>query len=87
MNFKFPLFRKYSHGKTFFRINSKENFDELMIIGSFYILRNQQARILPEYTMIIDMLENQDNNWEEISEDEFEEKIEYCKNELTEKTF
>lgn len=86
MNYKFPLFRKYSHDKTYFKINSKENFDELMIIGSFYIFRNQQARILPEYTLIIDMIENEANNWLEINELEFEEKLAFCKNELTEKT-
>lgn len=79
MKYNFPIFRKYNHGKTFFKINSKENFDELNIIGSFYIYRNQQAQIYPEFTMIIDMIENLNNNWESISESEFDEKLEECK--------
>lgn len=86
MNFNFPLYRKYAHDKTFFRINSKENFDELTIIGSFYIYRNQQAHIFPEFTMIIDMIENSNNNWIAISEQEFEEKLEECKNTRSERT-
>ena len=85
MNYNFPIFLKYSHEKTFFRINSKENFDELNIIGSFYIYRNQQAQIFPEFTMIIDMIENLNNNWESITEIEFNEKIEFCKTSLKER--
>lgn len=85
MNYNFPIYRKYSHDKTFFRINSKENFDELNIIGSFYIYRNQQAQIFPEFTMIIDMIENQNNNWKKISENEFEDRLAYCEENLKEK--
>lgn len=85
MIYNFPIFRKYSHNRTYFRINSKENFDELTIIGSFYIFRNQQALIYPEFTLIIDMIENHNNNWISINENEFEEKFTYCQNELTEK--
>jgi hypothetical protein len=87
VNFNFPLYRKYAHDKTFFRINSKENFDELTIIGSFYIYRNQQAQIFPEFTMIIDMIENNNNNWIDISEQEFEGKLNECRMERTEKIF
>ena len=87
MNYDFPIYRKYGHDKTYFRINSKENFDELMIIGSFYIYRNQQAQICPEFTMIIDMIENQNDNWHAISADDFDAKLNFCQEELTEKTF
>jgi hypothetical protein len=87
MNDRFPLFLKYSHERTYFKINSKENFDELNIIGSFYIYRNQQAQIFPEFAMIIDMMENQNGNWLAISKTEFEEKLQFCKNTLKEKKF
>jgi len=87
MDYEFPIYRKYNHDNTYFKINSKENFDELMIVGSFFIFRNQQAQILPEYTMIIDMIENANNNWLAITKDDFEFKLSYCNNELNEKTF
>lgn len=86
MNYDFPIFRKYSNEKTYFRINSKENFDELIIIASYYIYRNQQALILPEFIMIVDMIDNLNNHWLPINESEFEEKLSYCRSELGEKT-
>ena len=85
MNYNFPIYLKYSHERTFFRINSKENFDELNIIGSFYIYKNQQAQIFPEFTMIIDMIENKDGNWLAISAQEFVEKVDFCKETLKER--
>ncbi len=85
MDYIFPIFRKYGHDNTYFRINSKENFDELMIIGSFFIFKNQQAQIFPEFTMIIDMIENQNNNWHAISADDFDAKLTLCQENLTEK--
>ena len=87
MDYDFPIYRKYSHDNTYFKINSKENFDELNIIASFYIYKNQQAQIFPEFTMIIDMIENQNNNWVSIEEEAYEAKLNYCKSELKEKTF
>jgi hypothetical protein len=86
MIYDFPIYRKYVNDKSFFRINSKENFDELILIGSFYIFRNQQAQILPEFVMIVDMIENANNHWLKISEEEFNEKLAYCQKELNEKT-
>ena len=86
MNYNFPIYRKYNHDKTYFRINSKENFDELIIIGSFYIYRNQQALILPEFILIVDMIDNLNNHWIQINEKEFEEKLNFCRSNLKEKT-
>jgi hypothetical protein len=37
--------------------------------------------------MIIDMIENSNNNWIDISEQEFEGKLNECRMERTEKTF
>ena len=87
MEYNFPLFRKYNHDNTYFKINSKENFDELNIVGSFFMFRNQQAQIFPEFALIIDMIENANEHWVSISEAEFEEKMNKCKTELKEKTF
>ena len=87
MDYNFPIFRKYIHDNTYFRINSKENFDELNIVGSFFMLRNQQALIFPEFALIIDMIENANDNWITSSEEEFEEKFTICKTELKEKIF
>ena len=34
MNYNFPIFRKYSHGKTFFKINSKENLSSISVTAN-----------------------------------------------------
>lgn len=85
MTYQFPLFRRYMHGNTYYRINSQENFDELMVIGKFYVYKNFQARILPEYQLIIDLLDNTENRWESIEEKDFDEKLNYCIENLKEK--
>ena len=85
MTYQFPLFRRYMHGDTYYRINSQENFDELMVIGKFFVYKNFQARILPEYQLIIDLLDNTENRWESIEEKDFDEKLNYCIENLKEK--
>ena len=85
MSYQFPLFRRYLHGNTYYRINSQENFDELMIVGKFYVYKNFQARILPEYQMINDLIDNAENRWEVIDELDFEKKLDYCSVKLKEK--
>jgi len=85
MSYQFPLFRRYLHGNTYYRINSQENFDELMVIGKFYVYKNFQARILPEYQLIIDLIDNAENRWEIIEVEDFEKKLDYCKEKLKEK--
>ena len=85
MTYQFPLFRRYMHGNTYYRINSQENFDELMVIGKFFVYKNFQARILPEYQLIVDLIENVDNRWETITEKDFDIKLDFCKKNLKEK--
>lgn len=85
MSNQFPLFRRYTHGNTYYRINSKDKFDELMVIGKFYVLKSFQAKILPEYQLIVDLIDNVDNRWETIAEKDFDIKLEFCKNNLNEK--
>jgi len=87
MSYQFPIFRRYKHGNTFYRINSVENFDELMIIGMYFVFTNHQANILPEYQMIIDLLDNAGNRLENIDVEVFEAKLDFCKKNLKEKKF
>jgi hypothetical protein len=85
MSYQFPLFRRYLHGNTYYRINSQDNFDELMVIGRFYVLKDFQAKILPEYQLIVDLIDNVDNRWETIAEKNFDIKLDFCKKNLKEK--
>ena len=85
MSYQFPLFRRYLHGNTYYRINSQENFDELMVIGRYFVYKNFQARILPEYQLIIDLIDNAENRWEIIESKDFDMKLTFCKENLKEK--
>lgn len=78
----FPVFRKYSHNRTFFKIHSTMNFEELNLIGNTYILRFFEVKIFSGRIFIQDMIENKDHYWIEISEKEYEEKKSYCQEKL-----
>lgn len=74
----FPLFRKYSHNRTFFKINSLKDFEELNLIGQSYTLRNFEVKIFTDRIFIQDLIENRNNYWVSIPEEEYEERKAFC---------
>ncbi|MBX9853385.1 MAG: hypothetical protein K2X86_16690 [Cytophagaceae bacterium] len=74
----FPLYRKYSHERTYFKIVSTNGFEELNIIGKSFILRNFEVKIFTDRIFISDMMENKENLWVEIGAEEYEAKKNYC---------
>lgn len=75
---KFPVYRKYSHNRTFFKVNSFSDFEELNIIGNYYYLRNFRVKIFSDQWLINDLIENRNNSWIEISQEEYENRRSYC---------
>jgi hypothetical protein len=75
---EFPLFRKYSHDRTFFKINSPNDFEELTIIGTWYIYRHFEVKIFSDRVFIQDMIVNDKNHWIESSDEEFQLKKTFC---------
>lgn len=80
----FPQFRKYPHNKTFFKINSASDFDELQILGNTFSLTKLVAKILPDRNYINDMLCNTNEYWVLSNEEEFTERLNFCKYNLKE---
>ncbi len=80
----FPQYRKYSHDRSFFKIISKDCFVQLDIIGDAYFLHTFHAKIHPDRILILDMINNENNAWQEIDEAEFEERLQYARNNLRE---
>ena len=74
----FPLYRRYSHGRTYFKIVSDNSFEELNIVGKAFIIRNFEVKIFTDRIFILDMIEKKENLWVEISEEEYEIKKNYC---------
>ena len=71
----YPQYRKYSHGKTYFKVLSATEFEELQIIGGNCTLHHIVARILPDRNYIHDLTINYQQHWEKITEKEYEEKL------------
>lgn len=68
---KFPQYRKYPHNKTFFKIISNVEFEEVQIHGNGVEKFHFVAKILPDRNYIQDLLTNKDKNWLEIDEEEY----------------
>jgi hypothetical protein len=78
----FPIYRKYRHNRTFFKINSEKDFEELNIISQCYTLRHFEVKILPDRVFIQDMIENKNNHWNESDEEEYYLRKSFCEKNL-----
>lgn len=74
----YPVYRKYPHDRTFFKVISEDSFEELQIIGKHYSIHQIKAKILPDRNFIYDLSFDYKKNWVEISEQEYIEKLEFC---------
>ena len=79
---QFPVYRKYAHNRTFFKITSVSEFEELQIIGHSYFVHHIKAKILPDRNFINDMLYDYERNWVAIEAQEYESKMEQCVREM-----
>lgn len=83
---KFPAFRKYSNNKSYFKILSATEFDEVVVLGRNYWLHHFTAKILPDHHLINDMLAMKDNRWETVSEKEYTDFLNNCQENFQEHT-
>lgn len=79
---KFPLYRKYPHEKTYFKIFDQETFDQLEIIGKRYSLSRFTAKVHPDRVFIQDLIYINGAHWLSIDEKEYEEKLKFCQENL-----
>ena len=69
---KYPQYRKYLHGRTFFKIISDTSWEEIENIGGNYILNEFNVKIMPDRNYLSDMTFDYQNNWLKIEEEENE---------------
>ena len=67
----YPQYRKYKNNKSYFKISSSEMFEEILVSGTKHTLHEFTAKILPDRNFISDMLHNYSENWEAITEAEY----------------
>ena len=67
-NISFPQYRKYKNEKSFFKISSLTEWEEIQIVGSKKLLYHFTVKILPDRNFINDMLWGYEENWVKIEE-------------------
>ena len=78
----YPVYRKYPHNRTFFKVISADEFEELQLIGHHYSIHRIIAKILPDRNFIYDLTFDFKNNWVEINEAEYNAELERCEKTL-----
>ncbi len=69
---KFPQFRRYLNGRSYFRIDGPERVSEVQVLGNFYILHDLQAKILPDRVFISDLIEADPDVFELIDQESYD---------------
>lgn len=70
-NIDFPQYRKYINEKSFFKITSLTEWEEIQIVGSKKMMYHFTVKIMPDRNFINDMLFEYENNWVKIEEEEY----------------
>ena len=69
----YPQYRKYKNNQSYFKIISKNEFEEIKWENNTWKVYCFEAKILPDRNFIHDMTFDYENHWEIITENEFEE--------------
>ena len=68
----YPQYRKYSNNKSYYKIISSEEFEEIQVLGTKITFHHFKAKILPDRNYIADLTFDYHNHWEVIEEKEYE---------------
>ena len=72
---QFPVYRKYKNNNTFFKITSRNRFEEIQIIGARVKLNVITTNQFPEMNHIYDLVYNHEGLGSEITENEWLEQL------------
>jgi hypothetical protein len=56
MTEKFPVYRKYTNNKNYFKIINENEFMEISVIGKQVIIKKTEAKIYPDKLFILDLI-------------------------------
>ena len=71
MTTSFPQYRKYKNEKSFFKISSLTEWEEIQLVGTKKILHHFTVKIMPDRNFMNDMLFDYEVNWVKIEESEY----------------
>ena len=72
---QFPVYRKYKNNRSYFKIVSRNQFEEIQIIGTQTKLTMITANQFPEMNHIYDLVYNREGLGLEITENEYLEAL------------
>jgi len=75
----FPVYRKYSNNKSYFKVFDTNSFEEIQVLGSNYWVHHFEAKILPDRNFIKDLIDLEGGGWLEISEEAYNQFKEKCR--------
>jgi hypothetical protein len=78
----FPQYRKLSNNKSYYEILSAQRMNEITVSGKRWTSHELEARILPERVLIQDLLDQRFAHYEQISEKEYYDFLEHCRQHL-----
>ena len=76
---EFPIYRKLSDNKSYYKIESQKRFTEVKVMGKFYFINTIEAIQFPEIILIQDMIKLEMGSYISIDQDEFESFFEKVK--------
>ncbi len=68
----YPQYRKYPHERTFFKIISPDEWEEIQVMGSKYSIHQFKVSLFSDRNYLHDLTFDYEKNWVEIKEDEYE---------------
>jgi hypothetical protein len=74
MNFEdinFPVYRKYKNNKSYFKIINPRKFEEIQVVGTKKIIRNQEVALYPDLLFIKDLVFDYSERADEITAEEY----------------
>lgn len=69
----YPVYRRYLNGRSYFKISSPDELEELQLMGSRCFIHQLKAKILPERNFIYDLTFAYENHCEVIEAAVYEE--------------
>ena len=67
----YPQYRKYSNNKSYFKIISTDEFEEIQVLRTKKRTHLFKAKILPDRNFIYDMTFDYAKSWVKIEEEEY----------------
>lgn len=71
-NITYPQYRKYSDNKSYFKVLSKNSFEEIQVLGQKISHHIFEAKILPDRNFIYDLTFDYEKYWLICDASEFE---------------